>query len=414
MVYIASANLGVIFLTARMAQVGDPVVVGRTYLANLVMTNMTSYIVYIVCIIFNQRIIFNKNLCKYQLKYLLLQKIWPIVSACNKNYTVARMKKPFTIIIFLMVFLSAALAGNPVKGLLNGVDSLLRKMYNKVDYDTAYIGRSPGKIGLKAWANMSGARLRAIGNNTRAKLRTDVKGTVSLEVDYYDLALELALNPTSFSGRNNDYEINFNFYPRHFVLDACYQMANTASGYIFHEGRSSDVARGWLASKTLNIDAYYTFNYRRFSYDAPFYQFYVQKQSAGSWLAGISYQGGKIQTTDDVPDKIPTSKFEAQHIGVGGGYAYNLVAGKWLFHLSVIPNIIVWSGNNIEMNGEKVYTQTKFPTVLMNSRAGIVHYFSQRSFVGMSGIFNTLLKRKSQTEIIETKWMLRLFYGMRI
>lgn len=316
---------------------------------------------------------------------------------------------------FFISLASVALAGNPVKGLLNGADSLLRKMYYKIDYDTAYIDRSPGKMGLKAWGSISGASLRARGDILKARLTTDVKGTVSLEFDYYDLAVELATTPTSFHGRNHDYEINFNFYPRRFVFDINYQKAATGAGYINYQGRAVDVEKGWLNSKMLNIDAYYTFNYRHFSYDAPFYQFYQQKRSAGSWLAGLSYQSGRVRTTSDVPEDLPEARFNAHHLGIGGGYAHNFVAGKrWLFHLSVVPNLMVWSDKDMEMNGKKIDTHTKFPTVLVNGRVGLVHYFSPRSFVGIYGVLNSLLKRKSETGLMENKWIVRAFYGMRL
>lgn len=68
-----------------------------------------------------------------------------------------------------------ALAGNPVKRLLMSADSLLQKHYYKVDYDTANISRSSGKIGLKAWGSLSGASLRAHGENTKANLKTNMK-----------------------------------------------------------------------------------------------------------------------------------------------------------------------------------------------------------------------------------------------
>ena len=70
-------------------------------------------------------------------------------------------------VIFLLMFVSpGALAGNPVKRLLMSADSLLQKHFYKVYYDTAYISRSSGKIGLKAWGSLSGASLRAHGENT--------------------------------------------------------------------------------------------------------------------------------------------------------------------------------------------------------------------------------------------------------
>ena len=291
------------------------------------------------------------------------------------------------IVIFILIAVSSgAFAGNPIKK----ADSLLLKIYNKVDYDTTYISRSPGKIGLKLWGSLSGSRLKARGDNLNSTLRPDTKGSVSLEFDYYDLAIELATNVTGFSGSKRDFSINFNFYPRRFVLDVSYQKTWSASGSVTYNDQTVDVEADWLVTKMLNIDAYYTFNYRKFSYDSPFYQFYVQKKSAGSWLAGISYQGG-------------------------GGYAYNLVAGKrWLLHLSVVPNLMVWTNNSIERNGEKIYTKTKFPTVLMNGRAGAVYFFSQRHFVGLFGVASSLFKRKSETELMESEWMIRMFYGMRI
>ena len=87
---------------------------------------------------------------------------------------------------------------------------------------------------------------------------------------------------------------------------------------------------------------------------------------------------------------------------------------RWLFHFSVVPNVIAWSGNIIKMNGQEVKSKTKFPTVLMNGRVGMVYFISPRQFVGMNGVVNSLLKRKSHTELKEDKWYFRMFYGMRI
>jgi len=321
------------------------------------------------------------------------------------------------LVLFTLILVSSgAFAGGPVKRLLVGADSLLQVFYKKVDYDTAYVSRSPGTMGLKAWGSLSGSRLRARGDNLKSNLRPDMKGSVSLEFDYYDLALEVATNLTgSSSGSKRDFEINFNFYPRRFVLDASYQKTWSAAGSMTYKGQSLDVENGWLKTQMVNLDVYYTFNYRHFSYDSPFYQFYVQKQSAGSWLAGLSYQGGRIETTEQVPDYIPQMTFRANHVGIGGGYAYNLVAGKrWLFHLSVVPNVMVWTMNSIESDGEKIHTQTKFPTLQTNSRAGAVYYFNLRHFVGLYGVSNTLFKRKSEAELVESKWIARVFYGMRL
>ena len=144
-------------------------------------------------------------------------------------------------IFILLAVSSGAFAGNPIKK----ADSLLLKIYNKVDYDTTYINRSPGKIGLKLWGSLSGSRLKARGDNLNSTLRPDTKGTVSLEFDYYDLAIEIATNMKGFSGSKRDFSINCNFYPRRFVLDVSYQKtwsvirSTTANSPTTHPSTSS-------------------------------------------------------------------------------------------------------------------------------------------------------------------------------
>lgn len=323
--------------------------------------------------------------------------------------------KTFSLILILSVVAMSMTAQTWVNRIVAVGDSLLHSMYQKVDYDTAYIGRSEGKIGLKVWGNLSGLNLDAKGNELRSSLKTDEKATVSVEFSYYDLAVELAMNPASLSGRNKDYEVNLNLYGRRYSLDASYQTAKTLRGDITYGGQTTSMQKGWMESNILNIAAHYTFNYRRFSYDAPFYQFYRQKRSAGSWLAGLSYQGGAMKTTADSPDSIANARFYAGHFGIGGGYAYNWVPSRrWLLHISAIPNVIVWTGDNVTIAGERQYAHTKFPTMLLNGRLAAVYYFSPRRFVGFNVVGSTLLKRNSHTELKQDKWLARVFYGMRL
>lgn len=309
---------------------------------------------------------------------------------------------------------------SPVKKVWNGADSLLRKIYMRADYDTAYIERSPGKIGMKGWANLSGLNFYGRGHGVKADLKTDRKATLSFEFDYYDLALELALNPARLTGRNKDYEFNLNLYSTRFSLEASYQMAKTLSGDIHKDSKMVTMEKGWLHTKILNVAAYYTFNYRRFSYDAPFYQLYKQKRSAGSWLAGFSFQGGSLHTGEDFGvDKDTTHISDvyigAGHLGIGGGYAYNFVAGKhWLLHASAIPSLIVWSQDKITIDHERRYVNTKFPTFMINGRVAAVYFFNQRHFMGFNIVTSNLMKRNNITGMRQKKWLARLFYGVRI
>ena len=325
------------------------------------------------------------------------------------------MRRLTIVTLLLLLVSSGAVAQKPMKRFFTGVDSLLRKIYMRANYDTTYIDRSPGKIGLKAWGNLSGLKFYGRGNGVKADLKTANKATVSAEFDYYDLALEFALNPASLSGRNKDFELNVNLYSTRFSLEASYQDAKTLAGDIRRDETFLTVERGWVHTKIVNVAAYYTFNFRHFSYDAPFYQLYTQKRSAGSWLAGFSFQGGKLNTTDDLPEGHPTVTIGANHLGLGGGYAYNFVASKhWLLHASAIPSLILWSGDKITINDERRYVDTKFPTIMLNARAAVVYFINPRHFLGANAVTSNLLKYNNITGMRQNKWLFRMFYGVRI
>lgn len=68
---------------------------------------------------------------------------------------------------------------------------------------------------------------------------------------------------------------------------------------------------GRLTLKVVNLAGYYTFNHRRFSFPAAFTQSYIQHRSADSWLAGISYQGGSINTSNSLKANNFSSRYFA-------------------------------------------------------------------------------------------------------
>lgn len=325
------------------------------------------------------------------------------------------MKHRAYLIILFVLLPATVLAQNMLKRIATRADTMLHRLYRQVDYDTSYIERSEGTMGVKVWGNVSGLNYRALGNGVQAHLKTDEKATMSIEFDFYDLAMEIALNPASLSGRNKDFELNMNFYSRRYSLEACYQIAKTLRGDMTAHGQEAYIEKGWMSTKMLNISAHYTFNYRYFSYDAPFYQLYRQKLSAGSWLAGFSYQGGSVKTTGEIPAGVPEARIYIGHFAIGGGYAYNWVPGNhWLLHISAIPNVIVCTGDNITVNGERQYGHTTFPALLLNERIAVVYYFNGRHFIGLNGVACNLLKRNSGTTMRQSKWLVRAFYGIRL
>lgn len=179
-------------------------------------------------------------------------------------------------------------------------------------------------------------------------------------------------------------------------------------------GEEIPVGKDMLRQKALNINGYYAFNGRKFSFPAAFSQSYIQKRSAGSVLVGLSIDG---QITDmdgtALTDNIPT-KIKLFEIGIGAGYGYNLVAGRhWLFHLSALPTFDVYTHSNITSGGQRINMKYSFPSVILTGRSAAVYSWRNR-FTGLTFVLNTSsIGNENRLQIKRDKWRLRLFYGFR-
>jgi glycosidase len=241
------------------------------------------------------------------------------------------------------------------KQIRSRVDSALTARYFKSTYDTNFVARPEGKLTLKVRMNQTGNSFHAKGTvndiYSKADLSTSHKTTFSIAAIYRGIGIGMAVNPYKWSGVYKDYEFNLNYYSSRLSLDFSYQRSESLSGDIRRDDNLSQMQSGDVTLKVANIAGYYIFNHRRFSFPAAFTQSYIQRRSAGSWLAGFCYQGGSIKTTDDAPDELGNARIYVGNFAIGGGYGYNLVAKKWLFHLSAQPNVIIFNSNSVKMNG---------------------------------------------------------------
>ena len=260
------------------------------------------------------------------------------------------------------ICLLAALAFHQAsaQSLRHRVDSLLSLRYHKGNIDTAYITRPATKWTVTARLNVSGAKIEAKGIENglhfNSEMKADYKSTISLAVSYLGFSLSAALNPAKLMGKYRDYELNFNSYGRRFGFDVIYQDAHNFTGWHDHEGMERiELPDGVLKVKTLNVNAFYVFNNRRFSYPAAFSQSYIQRQSAGSFLLAASGQGQRA-TLDWEPDM----RLKITNLALGAGYGYNYVPSRgWLLHISALPT---WPVDGVQLHqyrtrGEPRYTK---------------------------------------------------------
>ena len=302
------------------------------------------------------------------------------------------------------------------------IDSLLAARHNKIPYDTNYVTRPEGLLSLKVRLNQTGNTFHAKGtvNNiySKADLSTSHKTTIALAASYRGIGAGIAINPAKWKGIYKDYEFNLNYYSNRICLDFSYQRSESLSGDIKRDGVTSQLLPGDVTLKVANIAGYYNFNHRRFSFPAAFTQSYIQRRSAGSWLAGFSYQGGSLETTNELRQRVtnaPDTRIYIGHVGIGGGYAYNWVIGeKWLLHFSMLPTFVLYNRNNITINGERRQAQHTRMNMIFNARAAIIRNFSSRYFAGITLTMNNSFFDDNDVVINQNKWRLRGFFGMRL
>ncbi len=301
---------------------------------------------------------------------------------------------------------------------LKFIDNILAKKYNKVKYDTLYISRPPYRWTIKLRGSLSGATLQTLTNNENTeedtRLHSACRGTMSVGATYRGLGLSVSINPGKLAGINKDYELNLNSYGNKFGFDIVFLSSNTLKGYQEINGIRTDVDMGTVSQDALNINLYYAFNGRRFSYPAAFTQSYIQKRSAGSFMIGASFDGTKTRVNDNADKGTIPSKLTLVEFAVGAGYGYNLVLGKrWLFHISALPTFTIFAHSKMEETGDVQRMKYKFPSVIITGRSAAV-YTWRNKFWGLNAVLNFSSHGDEQyLKIRRVKWMLRTTFGFR-
>jgi hypothetical protein len=368
------------------------------------------------------------------------------------------MKKRLPVLYLLAVI---AFHQNSAQSLLNRADSILAaRYYRNTGIDTAYISRPATKWTLTARLNVSGATIEAKGidngNHFNSKMEANSKATLSLGLSYLGFSLNASLNPAKLMGKYSDYELNFNSYGRRFGFDVIYQDAKNFSGWHDHEGMGRiTLPDGLLSVKTLNLNAFYVFNSRRFSYPAAFSQSFIQRRSAGSFLLAASAMGQRAALDWQQPMKLKMT-----NIALGAGYAFNFVPktrrsstqtlssstqthpspsvtsysssptsfnsstqthpsqlptfNGWLFHISALPTFIVYSNTSMTFGDDRIPLHYHFPEVVITGRGAVLRQWGNK-FLGLSMVYNfTNIGNDESLALHNTKWRVRTFFGLRM
>lgn len=300
-------------------------------------------------------------------------------------------------------------------GLNKRIDSLLTARYQRANIDTAYVIRPKTKWTLTARLNMSGSQIEAEGreqgHHYKSSMESDYKSTLSIGISYLGLSLNLSLNPAKILGKYDDYELNFRSYGKRFGFDIAYQDADDFKGWHDSELEGHiELPQNMLKLRTLNVNGYFIFNHRKFSYPAAFAHSYIQRRSAGSFMIAASGQGQHGEVSGDYP-----MDFKMTNIGIGAGYGYNYVPAKgWLLHISALPTFIVYSKTSLTIKDNKIPLDYHFPEVIITSRGAVVKQFGNK-FAGISMVYNfTNIGDKDNLAVFNQKWLARVYFGLRL
>ncbi len=217
---------------------------------------------------------------------------------------------------------------------------ILREKENvvDVDYDNSY--QFPGTDESMDW---------------RMCIEPPVASSVGFWVGYRGTGISFSKSLTKNAGRyfsisSTGAKYGFNFRLRRFNTKAVtVSSIDYKAGEVIGEEKSEQETEApiWIRSTYLN--GYYVFNGRRYSQAAAYNQSVIQRRSAGSFLAGITWYQSSFDYSDRenvvfvlLSDNIGRIKVHQANIGIG--YGYNLVPFRGLVvNVMAMPTLSVYN-----------------------------------------------------------------------
>jgi len=327
---------------------------------------------------------------------------------------------------FLCSLSMAAQEGN----ILYRVDSLLNARYHRKNYDTTYISRPEHKWTLKLRPKVSlfAVRTETLGNEgeegaMKIDLLSNPKAKLSFSAGYSGVTLSFSIKPEKFQKvKELDYEMRFDVYTRKFGFETELSRITTLEGpfHLDFTGEDTtvsfdlDLPEGFVTQTNFFLSGYYVFNHRRFSYPAAFTQSFIQKRSAGSFIAGANLGISEL-TVGDSTKNAELFNVANFYISLGIGYGYNVVLlHNWLIHVSAIPYLIVRNKAKCRFAGNVEDWQTKFPQFLFIARAAAIRSWD-RWFAGLTThFFYSYVGSTDLIQIRNRQWHFMAIVGYRL
>lgn len=222
-------------------------------------------------------------------------------------------------------------------------------------------------------------------------------------------------------------ELSLNFYANKFGVDLYYRKTGGDMKLRSYKGFDmpntsafEDMRFDGLKNQLFSANASWIFNHKRYSQQASYRHNTIQLQSAGSFIANISYTYQKIsfdheklpvEMKGQLDPKMKFGQLRYKNYSVGFGYGHNWVLSKtWLASVSLLPSL---SYKDSSIGGYELTdgNWTKNLNFDFITRASVV-YNNGKHFAGAMLVFNGYNYRRSDLGISNSFGTLRIYTGM--
>ena len=307
-------------------------------------------------------------------------------------------------------------------------DSILDVRNAKITTDTFYVARPQETWTFRAKVDGFGEmmHLRSVdkgGTVGNYYLNADPKITIGIMANYRGISAAFSLSPSKILSDISDMMSAINYYSNTFGIDITFEKVNSFRGRTPLESHTHKLSSA-TNMRQFALTGYYVFNGKKFSLPAVFNSTWVQKRSAGSFLVQAAFNTGRVKIGSDLETDASVAsipeRIDMNSLAIGGGYGYNLVAGKhWLLHGTAQPSIMVWQNYKLHTTDRKGNEEVnKMDTSHINffivGRLGAI-YSWDRYFIGLTSVIQHSKSGKdSDFALRDTQWQVRAFFGWRV
>lgn len=268
-------------------------------------------------------------------------------------------------------------------------------------HDTSYIENYSNELSLKLLGVFKYTGFNVFDKETRIgfSYRPDRQINLGFGIAYRWFAIDLAFNVgiREENVQDSDFlDFQGRIFSRKQYFEATYQYYY---GYQLHKVKGIDVPpstfeefRDDIRTIKISLQYLYSFNYGKFSLQAPFVSNEVQKKSQGSFLGGFHFSQYTLDSDssivplaqNQIDPNAQVNDLNVSTLGVYGGYMYSLVWRKFYVTASIIPSLNVNFGDYRVTQRERIQKPLSVGYRTMNA----IGYNSRRFYMGLQLTLN--------------------------